>query len=129
MRIILFIATLLIAQMASARDCTAPWGGYVSDGFSVQAFRDYRPPVGVRCQSEYRYCRDGWLSGSYQYQNCYEDLGCQTWEFGYISNGSSVTAYRNSIETGGMRCQSEIRTCWYGQLSGSYMNRSCQEYP
>lgn len=54
------------------RECYAPWGARVADGMHVIAYMEMYPPKGVRCRSEWRRCRDGYLWGSYRYQSCYE---------------------------------------------------------
>lgn len=128
MKLIITAFLIAFSHMASARDCHAPWGGIVRDGDDVIAYREPRATNGNRCEYQYRRCRNGHLSGYYRYRNCYEDYGCDTTEFGYLYNGQSITAYLNPAEYGGQRCQSEIRTCRYGRLSGSYRYRYCSEY-
>lgn len=127
--IIITLLLLTSIEAFAGRDCYAPWGGVVRDGFDVMAYKEQRPTGGARCEYEYRRCRDGYLSGWYQYSSCQEDYSCYTPEFGYMSHYQSVTAYMNSAEYGGARCQSENRLCQYGQLTGSYRHRYCTEYP
>ncbi len=113
---------------AQERDCFAPWGGYVRHGSDVMAYKDQRPTGGARCEYQWRRCNDGFLSGWYQYSSCQEDYSCNTPEFGYMSHYQSVTAYMNSDVWAPNRCQSEIRTCIYGRLDGSYRYSYCREH-
>ncbi len=120
---------LFFSSAALADGCYAPWGQYVSEGSSVVAYRDSRPVNGDRCDSQYRTCRDGYLSGYYSYGSCTEDYSCNSFEFGYMSNMQTVIAYLNANEYGGARCLSETRQCYYGRMTGSYRNRYCTEHP
>lgn len=113
---------------ALASTCVAPWGMPVAEGQFVVAYYEDRATGGRRCQSEMRFCNNGFLSGFYRYQSCTEDLGCNEFPWGYIPHLSSVTAYRNSIESGGRRCESEIRYCSYGRLSGWFTNQTCTAF-
>ncbi len=120
-------ATLFITASAVA-DCHPPWGGFpISEGQWVTAYQEERPTGGRRCQSEMRFCNNGFLSGMYRFQRCQEDFSCNEYPWGSIPNGGSVTAFRNSIETGGRKCEKEIRYCSYGRLSGWFTNRNCSE--
>jgi hypothetical protein len=129
MRSFSLIILLFSIQAWAQNACYAPWGAYVPDGSDVIAYYEARPAPGVSCRSEYRRCQNGYLSGFYSNPSCTEEMGCQTIEFGYLYNGQTITAYRNSVEFGGARCQSEVRYCSNGRLSGSYTNRSCYERP
>ena len=126
---ILFLFSLALTISVSAfADCYPPWGGMpVQEGQWITAYQEERPTGGRRCQSEMRFCNGGFLSGMYRFQRCQEDFGCDVYPWGYIYNGGSVTAYRNSLETGGRKCEKEIRTCSYGRLSGWFTNRNCSE--
>lgn len=52
--------------------CSAPWGGQIVHGETVNAFRAASVPYGQSCASEARTCSDGSLSGSNlnQYASC-----------------------------------------------------------
>lgn len=114
----------------AARECPAPWGfPPVAEGQWVTAYYEERPTGGRRCQSEMRFCNNGFLSGSYRYQRCNEDFSCNEYPFGTIPHLGSVIAFRNSMESGGRRCEQEVRYCQYGRLSGSFMNRHCSQFP
>jgi hypothetical protein len=129
MKLVILFFTLVGSSWAFAVDCYAPWGGYVREGQSVLAYKESRPTNGNRCEYQYRTCNNGVLSGWYNYQSCQEDYSCNTVEFGWMQHMSSVIAYLNPQESGGRRCQSEVRTCHYGQLSGSYRWKYCSEIP
>ena len=118
-------ACFLAPTVALGATCVTPWGMPVMEGQFVVAYYEDRPGPGRRCQSEMRFCNNGFLSGFYRYQNCVEDNGCQVFPWGYIPHMGSVTAYRNSIETGGRQCESQVRYCSYGHLNGWYTNQYC----
>lgn len=118
-------ATSTAASVAGGASCMTPWGMPVMDGQFVTAYYENRPAPGRQCQSEIRMCSNGYLSGFYSYQDCIEDNGCQVFPWGYIPHMSSVIAYRNAFETGGRRCESEVRYCSYGHLSGWFSNQYC----
>lgn len=123
------LLSILIASFLSSAalaDCLAPWGGFISENTSVTAYYKDYPQPGERCQSEWRTCINGYLTGFYQYQSCHEDMGCQT-SFGYIPNYGSVRAYKEMNPSRGERCQSEIRYCQNGFFTGSYSYSSCYE--
>ena len=123
---VIFHSVVFVSEASAT--CIAPWGMPIGEGQFVVAFYEDRATGGRRCQSEMRFCNNGFLSGFYRYQNCTEDLGCNEFPWGYIPNLSSVTAYRNSIESGGRQCESEVRYCSYGRLSGRFTNQSCTAF-
>ena len=130
-KLILFLLAILLWQSEqgfAARDCYAPWGQVVAHGTDVIAYRESRPSGGARCEYQHRRCDDGVLLGWYTHPRCEEDYSCYTPEFGHMSHYQSVTAYLNADEWNGSPCQSEVRTCIYGRLSGSYRHRSCREH-
>ncbi len=111
---------------ACTAPCRLPWGGTISDGRSVRAYRTSSVPCGSRCSSIIRSCDNGTLSGSSAYR--YEDCSvrrcpspCRLPWGGTISDGRSVRAYRTSSVECGRSCSSEdqIRRCNDGTLSGS----------
>lgn len=125
MNVFVLSSSMFAPNTARAATCVTPWGMPVMEGQFVVAYYEDRPGPGRRCQSEMRFCNNGFLSGFYRYQNCVEDNGCQVFPWGYIPHMGSVTAYRNAIETGGRPCESQVRYCSYGQLSGWYTNQNC----
>src|SRR5262245_61725185 len=105
MKSVLF-GLLLSFSGAAFADCS--WsGGTVREGNSVMAYKEMRPTGGARCEYQYRTCRNGYLSGWYNYISCTEDYTCYTTEFGNVYNGMSVVAYLNQYESGGNKCKSE----------------------
>ena len=126
MKKIIITLSLLLTFTTAQADCITPWGMPTIEGGTVTAYLLPQAPPGNWCQSETRLCVNGALTGSYQNMSCIEDQGCQSL-FGYIPNGGTVTAYLNPTEQGGNKCQSEIRVCTAGLLSGSYNYISCVE--
>lgn len=56
--------------VATTANCTAPWGGAITNGSSVTAFQTATVPTGQTCSSESRTCTSGILSGSFTNQSC-----------------------------------------------------------
>ena len=83
-------------------------------------------PQGQSCESEIRTCKDGILSGSYNFNICNvsTNQGCV---FGgqSLAHGQKTIAFKNSSVGTGQGCESEVRTCSNGSLSGSYSYSSC----
>lgn len=65
-----FRAQAMATVNPTGRRCFVPWGGSISDGTAVRAFRESRVPRGQYCRAEYRRCIDGYLTGSYRHQHC-----------------------------------------------------------
>ncbi len=101
-------------------------GQTVPHGNSIIAFLASSVPAGTSCQSQSRVCNNGTLSGTYTFASCAPSnnqsctLNGQT-----IPHGTSVTTYLNSSVPAGSTCQSQVRTCNNGSLSGSYTNFTC----
>lgn len=119
-------------------------GHVVPDGTSVQA---YQNSSGTQCNSEFRTCNNGTLSGSFTSSSCDQDDGngdgsgngdgdgntnnngsgatnC-SFNGSALVNNQSVTAYFSSSVPYGSNCLSETRTCSTGALSGSYAYAGC----
>ncbi len=105
-------------------------GNSVSNSTQVTAYRNATVPFGQTCTSELRTCNDGVLSGSFQEASC-SVVPATACALGneIIPHGGQTTAYRQSQVQAGQVCQSEVRTCQNGTLSGSYTNQSCQVAP
>lgn len=105
-------------------DCTAPWGGTVTNGSSVTAYLAVSDSVA--CTPETRTCTNGTLSGSHQYQACNVVAGndCTAPWGANVANGSSITAWQAASVTGGS-CVSESRHCTAGTLDGSFTHQNC----
>ena len=106
-------------------------GTSVPDGISVPAFLNPYVAYGGLCTSEWRTCKNGTLSGSYQYSTCTvtnpdpaSSEPCYL-NGSYISNGASTIAYQSASVQSGSTCVSESRMCTNGVLSGSYQNSTC----
>jgi hypothetical protein len=106
-------------------DCSFD-GTVVTQGSSVTAYSTSSVPYGQTCTSEVRTCADGALSGSFNYSSCTvsQPASC-LFNGASIASGESVTAYTNSTVPFGESCQSEVRTCNNGVLSGSNSFASC----
>ncbi len=99
----------------------------ILDGGSVTAYVNSTVTFGGSCQSETRTCMNGVLSGSNQYASCAVDAPASCLFNGEtISHGQSLTTYLNSNVVFGGSCQSEMRTCENGSLSGSSQYASCE---
>jgi hypothetical protein len=62
---------VIIKYTISSEPCSLPWGGEITHGQSVTAYRFN--DACSNCESEERVCSDGTLSGSYQNQTCSVD--------------------------------------------------------
>lgn len=107
--------------------CASCWGpsGWVAHGGWTLAYWAWTAPCGGTCWSEWRYCNNGSLSGSYGASSC-SVAACSSCALpwgGSIAHGSSVTAWSTAASCGG--CASETRTCTNGSLSGSYGFGAC----
>lgn len=102
-------------------------GSTVPDGGTVTAFATSSVAFGSNCQAEQRSCNNGQLSGSYQYISCSVSAPKSCLFNGQnIASGESVIAFqaKNPNSNSGL-CESEMRTCNNGVLSGSYAAASC----
>ena len=112
-------------------DCQAPWGATVSDGGRVRAYQAASVPNGQTCNSEWRNCTDGDLDGSYQYPSCVVGdppvgpASCDLPWGGTIADGGQVQAFESDSVASTATCNSEMRECTDGRLSGSFTHRSC----
>lgn len=101
-------------------------GAQVVDGASVRAYSNSSVPVGSTCEGEDRVCKDGVLSGSFQYAQCQPGVARACLFNGQtIASGDSIKAFQNSSVAFGAQCVSEDRLCTDGQLSGSYTFAGC----
>lgn len=50
--------------------CNLPWGGSINHNDNVLAYEEESVPNGESCDSEWRSCNNGTLSGSYEYEDC-----------------------------------------------------------
>ncbi len=101
-------------------------GQTVAHGQSVTAYQSSTAPNGLQCISQQRTCNNGILSGDYQYASCATGAPQNCLFNGQtINHGQSVTAYLTSTVPNGQTCQSEVRTCNNGSLSGNHQYANC----
>lgn len=126
-------------------DCSLPWGGTLSHGSSVTAYASSSVTMPATCQSETRTCNNGTLSGSYLHQTCTPcdptapgspcsvppdpPENCTTPWGSTVLHGNSVQAFATATVPYGTTCNSQVRTCNDGTLSGSFANASCTVDP
>lgn len=100
----------------------------VASGEIVLAYKKRNLGPGEDCEGENRKCLNGVLSGSFTFASC-GSPELRTCDFNgqSIRSGSSVTAYRDPQVPYGQSCinSSESRTCFDGNLSGSFTNATC----
>ena len=103
-------------------------GQTIAHGATVKAFVTSTVGYGQTCKFENRVCSNGELSGSYPYSTCKVDgpMAC-LFNGKTIAHGDKVMAYQTSSAPYGQSCQSEIRSCSNGKLSGAYTYASCTE--
>ena len=93
---------------------------------SLVAYLEQSVEAGNSCQSETRICNDGSLSGSYPHSTCgiAQIQSCQ-FNGKELEEGESVRAYQQTEMAYGEVCQSQLRLCTNGILSGSYLFANC----
>ncbi|WP_291516667.1 discoidin domain-containing protein [Bdellovibrio sp. ArHS] len=91
-------------------------GKTVASGEVIVAYLKSTVPEGETCLSERRLCKQGVLSGSYEYSSCETNTyrAC-LFNGATIAHGQSVTAYASSSGS----CQPQTRTCLNGALTGA----------
>lgn len=101
-------------------------GKTIASGQTVSAYQNSSVPFGASCVSENRTCTNGVLSGSYNFETCAVGAPASCLFNGQtVAHGAQVTAYVTSTVAYGGVCQSEIRSCNNGVLSGSATFASC----
>jgi|GEM_PF-3063623 len=101
-------------------------GRILLDGESVEAYLASSVSYGQSCEKEMRVCRNGVLSGSYNFTSC--EVGSPKaclFNGQTIAHGATIKAFQNSSVAFGGSCVSEDRKCLNGELSGSYAYASC----
>lgn len=105
-------------------------GRTLLSGESVTAFLSSSVAFGSVCQSEARSCLNGQLSGSFTSSTCQvESPATCSFNGQIINHAESVIAYASSQVSFGGSCQSEVRSCQNGQLSGSFNQPACRVTP
>ncbi|NUN05344.1 MAG: hypothetical protein HUU57_06255, partial [Bdellovibrio sp.] len=101
-------------------------GQTIAHGHPVNAFLNSTVPYGSSCVNENRLCNDGALSGSYSFSSCTPGAAASCLFDGKtIPHGATVAAFMASAVSFGQTCQSEIRACNNGVLSGTAAFASC----
>jgi hypothetical protein len=101
-------------------------GATVIDQTRVTAYESATVPFGSKCKSESRICDDGFLTGSFAHSKCdVEQPKACSLNGKSIAHGNSVTVFLSATVPSGQTCQSEVRSCNNGILSGTAVNESC----
>lgn len=80
------------------------------------------------CQPQSRTCLNGALTGTGEYASCASVAAKPSsclFAGRTVNSGESVIAYATSMVASGVPCQSQVRTCNNGILSGSWQFSSC----
>lgn len=100
----------------------------IKNNETKEMFLNSSVPFGDSCKSEIRICKDGVLSGSYNFTSCSISAAAACLFNGLtIKHGETTVAYLNSAPPFGTNCVSENRVCNNGKLSGSYTFGNCKE--
>ncbi len=101
-------------------------GQTVAHGSTITAYQALSVDFGNTCTGETRSCFNGTLSGAYTNTSCTVaaaascSLNGQT-----VAHGSTLTAYQALSVDFGNTCTGETRSCFNGNLSGSYTYTNC----
>lgn len=89
-------------------------------------FQSSQVSFGEVCISEQRQCQNGVLSGNFTNSSC-TVTGPKDCELNgkIIAHGSEITTFMSASVPSNSKCQSEIRSCFNGVLSGSATAESC----
>ena len=105
--------------------CTFNGKSYPSD-IVIKAYQSATVPYGQTCISESRECMNGAFTGSFANATCAVDAAASCQLNGKtISHGSSATVFTSSSVASGQTCQTEVRSCANGILSGSAASETC----
>lgn len=99
----------------------------LEDGEEVTAYLASSVENEGECASEVRTCSDGDLSGSYRFSTCQVRVkkSC-LFDGKEIAHGASIMAFNQSTVGFGKTCDTQVRTCNDGDLSGNAQFASCQ---
>ncbi|MEK6627250.1 MAG: hypothetical protein AABY53_01385 [Bdellovibrionota bacterium] len=101
-------------------------GQTIADGSSVQAFGNSNVSFGDFCISQLRECKNGVLSGFGEYASCVVNQPASCLFNGQtITHGQTIIGYKSNIVNGNQKCESEVKTCNNGDLSGTFTYPSC----
>ncbi|HLP79094.1 MAG TPA: hypothetical protein VK158_00505 [Acidobacteriota bacterium] len=123
--------TAATCQVQEPVSCTGPDGVTISSGSSRTYYQSTSVPFGQNCVSESRVCNNGQLSGSYSATSCtvQQAASCTGPDGVVIASASSRIYYESSSVAYNQVCQQQTRSCYNGQLSGSYTAGSCTVQP
>lgn len=120
---------------SNKKSCMTPRGSIVNHWVSVLAYKFPSLTCSQISQgiennpSQYRTCNNGILNGSYSYAYAGSTPSCQftctTPRGSIINHWDTIVAFAQSSVPYGQSCQSQVRTCSFGQLLGNYQNKSC----
>jgi hypothetical protein len=116
-------------EIGAPQSCLNPINGStLSHGTSFVSYQNPVVPFDQPCVQEQRTCTNGSLSGSgtYTYSSCRVALPADCPFNGALyPHGSNITAFAAPNVNFGSTCQSETRTCYNGNFSGSFAFASC----
>ena len=108
-------------------DCQFNRSGLMN-GDTVMAFRTSSVPTGQMCVSEIRACRNGILSGTFEYAFCLPGAPAACLIDGRtIPSGGTIKVFQSATVGFGQKCDdvSQVRACNNGILSGNYTFSTC----
>ena len=104
-------------------------GQMVEHGQSFDAYFEAKVAFGETCLSQVRSCNDGILGGNinYSFPKCEvkEAKSCEL-NGKNIPHEESITTFFSASAAFAETCQSQVRSCVDGALSGSYKYESCE---
>lgn len=124
---LILICGLIVGASVASADCPLPWdeSQTVSEGTEVWAYLNPMGDYNTKCKKQKRICRNGALLGNYQFKECAFKSGCDS-EFGFLPEGTEITAYRSPAGEKDGACEAEVRICSKSQLSGSFSYLGCK---
>lgn len=99
----------------------------IADKASVVAYKNSSATNAESCVSENRTCNNGQLLGTFEHKSCSVIPNQNSCQFGAqtIPHGGQVLAYNTATPSLATDCQSEVRSCNNGILSGTYSAPQC----
>ncbi len=112
-------------QVQEGSDCQLN-GNSIANGTSITTYQSSTVPFGQSCQSELRLCNNGALSGTYLFQSCSEaePTSC-AFNGADVPQGGVVNAFLEDSVSSEGSCNSQVRSCFNGVLSGTYAHGTC----
>lgn len=123
------IGGLLYRDVNQPKNCIY-LGAEILDGESFTAYQSETVAYDQSCQSEIRTCSNGVLSGSFTAASCsVNPVNNCSYDNEAILHGEGFTAYESETVAYDESCNSEVRTCTDGSLSGSFTALTCSVTP